>query len=238
MAERIQIARAEELAGKTAVVTGATGGIGRAIALALARYQMTIHIVGRRLDALNEIANEIKAAGSAAITRRVDFATDGPTVVVPHVDLLIHAVGIWYRNPTVPQSSYMRFINSSCPVILTRSLEHQLRRAHGQVVFINSSACFSDDQSIRDYAQTKRDLNEFADAFRAEVNADGVRVLSVYPGRVATPMQEAIHAEEGMPYCPEKLLQPDDVAIAVVNALMMPRSAEITDIYLRPMVKT
>src|SRR5439155_600717 len=76
-----------------------------------------------------------------------------------------------------------------------------------------------------------------ADALREEVNPDGVRVLSVYPGRTATPQQAAIHAEEGTPYRPERLLQPADVAAAVVHALTMDRTAEITDLRVRPMQK-
>lgn len=72
---------------------------------------------------------------------------------------------------------------------------------------------------------------------RAEVNSDGVRVLSVYPGRTAIPMQAAIIASEGRAHLPEKLLQPDDVAATVVSALMLPRTAEVTDVKIRPLTK-
>jgi len=69
------------------------------------------------------------------------------------------------------------------------------------------------------------------------VNRFGIRVMSVYPGRMATPMQEAVHRFEGHPYEPGALLQPSDVADAIVAALDLPRSAEVTDIMLRPMKK-
>ncbi len=65
-----------------------------------------------------------------------------------------------------------------------------------------------------------------------------MRVLSVYPGRTATPRQAAIHADEGRPYHPERLMRPEDVAAALVQALATARSAEITDLFLRPMQKT
>ena len=70
------------------------------------------------------------------------------------------------------------------------------------------------------------------------MNGLGVRVLSVYPGRTATPGQRAIFAQEGRPYRPDVLLQPEDVAAAVAGALALPRTAEITEIMIRPMTKS
>jgi NADP-dependent 3-hydroxy acid dehydrogenase YdfG len=70
-----------------------------------------------------------------------------------------------------------------------------------------------------------------------EVNANGVRVLSAFLGRTATPMQAAIHEVESRAYHPELLMQPEDVAAVVINALSLPRSAEVTDIRIRPLRK-
>ena len=70
-----------------------------------------------------------------------------------------------------------------------------------------------------------------------EVNAHGVRVLNVYLGRTASEMQERIHRTEGKPYRPELLLQPEDVASVIMSALGLPRTAEVTDIHIRPMNK-
>jgi len=64
-----------------------------------------------------------------------------------------------------------------------------------------------------------------------------VRVLSVFLGRTATPMQVAVHKMEGKAYHPERLLQPEDVASVVINALSLPRTTEVTDISIRPLVK-
>jgi NADP-dependent 3-hydroxy acid dehydrogenase YdfG len=60
-------------------------------------------------------------------------------------------------------------------------------------------------------------------------------VVSVYAGRTATPLQREIHAREGKPYDPERLLQAVDVASAVAHALGLPRTAEVTDVRVRPM---
>jgi NADP-dependent 3-hydroxy acid dehydrogenase YdfG len=91
---------------------------------------------------------------------------------------------------------------------------------------------------IGQYAATKHALRAVADSLRAEVNPAGVRVLSVFLGRTATPMQATVHQMEGRAYRPELLIQPQDVATLVLNTLSLPRTAEVTDIHLRPMIKS
>ena len=127
--------------------------------------------------------------------------------------------------------------NVRAPYLLTRALLPSLRAAQGEVVFINSSAGLTARAGIAQYAATKHALKAIADSLREEVNPDGVRVLSVYPGRTATPLQARVHAEEGKAYLPERLVQPDDVASVVLNALTLPRSAELTDVIVRPRLK-
>ena len=65
------------------------------------------------------------------------------------------------------------------------------------------------------------------------MNKYGIRVLSLYLGRTATPLQEAVHLMEHKPYRPENLMQAEDVATVIINALSLPRSAEITEIQMR-----
>jgi NADP-dependent 3-hydroxy acid dehydrogenase YdfG len=108
----------------------------------------------------------------------------------------------------------------------------------GQVVFINSSGALNAKPASVQYDATKHALKAIADGLRGEVNAAGVRVLSVYLGRTATDMQARIHQAEGKTYCPELLLQPESVASVIVNALGLARTAEVTDIHIRPMIKT
>ena len=80
-------------------------------------------------------------------------------------------------------------------------------------------------------------LRALADALREELNPRGIRVLTVYPGRTAGPMQETLHQLEGRPYRLDRLLQPDDVAATIMDVLSLPRTAEVTDIDIRPMLK-
>jgi NADP-dependent 3-hydroxy acid dehydrogenase YdfG len=105
------------------------------------------------------------------------------------------------------------------------------------VVFVNSSAAFRASASNALYAATKAGLKALADGLRDEVNRDGVRVVSVYVGRVATPMQAAVHEFEGRRYRPELLLRPEDVAETVLTTLALPASGEVTDVSIRSMTK-
>ncbi len=108
----------------------------------------------------------------------------------------------------------------------------------GEVVFINSSSGIVAKPMSAQYDSTKHALKAIADSLRGEVNAHHVRVLSVYLGRTASEMLERIHRMEGKPYRPELLLQPEDIASVMLNALSLPRTAEVTDVHIRPMLKT
>jgi len=129
-------------------------------------------------------------------------------------------------------------VNVLAPYSLTRRLLPLLQRARGDVVFINSSIVSNPSEATLQYAATKHALKGLADALRQEVNAQGVRVTSVYPGRTATPMQEQVSASEGKPYRPERLLQPEDVARIVVGVVSLPATAEVTEIHVRPAQKS
>ncbi|MCC6346907.1 MAG: SDR family NAD(P)-dependent oxidoreductase, partial [Nitrospirales bacterium] len=157
------------------------------------------------------------------------------------VHVLVHCAGVFSmglleHSPVEELDRHYR-VNVRAPYLLTQVLLPLIKADHGQIVFINSSVALGARAAVSQYAASKHALKAIADSLRAEVNASGVRVLSVYPGRTATPMQAAIHAEEGRPYLPERLMQPGDVAAVVVNALRLERSAELTDISMRPLSK-
>ena len=122
--------------------------------------------------------------------------------------------------------------------ISTQRLLPLLKKPRGQVVFINSSAGLTARANTGQFSATQHAFKALADALRDEVNADGVRVLSVFPGRTATPRIESLHDKEGRPYQPGLLLQPEDVASVVTNALALPWTAEVTNISIRPMQKS
>ena len=129
--------------------------------------------------------------------------------------------------------------NVRAPYLLTQRLLPALMKARGQIVFINSSVGIAVRRAeVGQYAATKHALRAIADSLREEVNPKGIRVLTMYLGRTATPMQQALFQQERREYHPESLLQPEDVASVVVHTLMLPRTAEVTDISIRPMTKS
>lgn len=228
------------LTGGVALVTGAGSGIGRAIACLLAAQGMSVLLAGRREKLLREAAAE---AGANARAVPSDIATSEGVAAVasalpPALHVLVHSAGAFRYGPLESTAdadwAALDAINLRAPMLLTAACLPALRAARGQVVFINSTAALRSAPGAGAYVVTKHALRAATDVLRQEVNADGVRVLSVFPGRTDTPMQDAVLAAEGRLGNPDALLQPEDVASMVLAALVLPRRAEVTDIILRP----
>jgi NAD(P)-dependent dehydrogenase (short-subunit alcohol dehydrogenase family) len=234
------------LAGRVAVVTGASSGIGRAIALALADRRAAVCLVGRDRDRLASAAQHAANTSPRVLVEPADLSCEDEVddlarrlrTELVRLDVLVHSAGLLRGGPhaeTPARELDLQYrVNVRAPYRLTQGLLPLLRASRGQVVFINSSAGLHAGRTNGPYAATKHALRALADSLRDEVNADGIRVLSVYPGRVATPLQREVFAREGRPYAPATLLQPEDVAAMVVAALSLPPSAEVTDISMRP----
>jgi NADP-dependent 3-hydroxy acid dehydrogenase YdfG len=237
------------LRGKIAVVTGATSGVGRSIALALAGEGAGVALLGRRTGVLRVVTRECAASGAKAISYTIDLIKDKEVRNVKQkiiqdfggVDILVHSAGVIARSD-VATASLADFdrqyrCNVRAPFALTQLFLPSLGKRRGQIVFINSTAGLAAVAGISQYSATKHALKALADSFREELNPLGVRVLSVYLGRAATPMQAKICAEDGLDYHPERLIQPSQVAESVVAALALGRETEVMDIRIRPMRK-
>jgi short-subunit dehydrogenase len=233
-----------------AIVTGASSGIGRAIALMLASEGMTVGLLGRSKTRLQQVADEIYNHGGKANVYTVDLAKEADIAnfrqqiegLYDGVQALVHSAGAITLKSTeaasIDEFDMQYQVNLRAPYLLTQALLPLVITCQGQIVFINSSAgLMTAKANVGQYAATKHGLRAFADSLRDELNSKGVRVLSVYPGRTASFMQAQIHKEEGRPYHPEQLMQPEDVAVVVQTALNLPKTAEMTDVSLRPMNK-
>lgn len=235
--------------GQLAVVTGASSGIGRAIAIALAARGAATLLVGRSAEALHAVALEAGAFGPPVRGYIADLSDDHDLqkltaqlcVDAERLDVLVHSAGVILHGAiesgAVDDFDRQYRTNVRAPFVLTQALLSRLKINHGQVVFVNSSVVLAPCANAGAYAASKHALKGLADALRTEVNPAGVRVLSVYPGRTAGPLQMREHEREGKPYAPERMLQPADVASAVVSALALPRTAELTDLYIRPSLR-
>jgi len=231
------------LDGRVVIVTGAGGGIGGAIAEALAREGMRVWLCGRRREPLDALASRL-GAGCVAGVLPADVTEEAAheaiaAAIGAKLDVLVHAAGRFVPgSPLDLDAGTIRAlieVNTIAPMALTRRLLPALRAARGQVVVINSTAALRATGPWSVYAATKTALRTLTDGLRDVLNREGVRVLSVLPGRTASPMQADVHAWEGRPYMPERLLQPADIAAMVVSALQLPDTAEVTEVIVRPM---
>lgn len=234
-------------AGHSAIVTGASSGIGQAIALALAAEGLTLRLVGRDTGRLEAAAKAARTRGAEVDWTAVDIADPrqvddyASRLSSERIAVLVHSAGLYARGAHADRAAdeYGRAFaaNVSGPMQLTQRLLPALRRTRGQIVFINSTQGLTPSAGVGLFAATQHALRAMADTLRDEVNADGVRVLTVYPGRTATPRQERIFALEGRDYAPGRLLQPEDIATMIVASLKLPRTAEVTNLTIRPMLK-
>lgn len=228
---------------KTALITGATGGIGRAVCRQLAAAGAKLILLGRSAQRLRSVALETGAADAEYLTADLASATDlacaARDVLRRHrtLHLLVHCAGRYERDDPVNAAApgALQAVNYLGPMELTRMLMPALQAGQADIVFVNSSIVARAAPGLSGYRNAKIALREAADALRAECNPLGIRVLSIFPGRTATPMQEQVHRSEGRAYHPERLLQPEDVAGLVLYATGLPRTAEVTDIHVRPM---
>jgi len=230
---------------KKAMVTGASQGIGKAIAKALAALGVEVYMVGRSIDRLRAAAREFESSTLPPVFLEADlssipdisaiveqFSATGDTL-----DILVNCGGIYFQDSWAKASAdeFRQILETNVlgPYSLTQSLLPYLARARGDVVFINSSIVKGSGADAGQYAAAHHALQSLADSLRAEVNDRGIRVMSVYPGRTATPRQQAIYKAGGRDYQPERLLQPEDVAATVVNCLCLAATAEVTDLHIR-----
>ena len=230
------------LSKQVAVVTGASSGIGKAVAQALAHEGARLCVVGRNQGLLREAFRDSRVL-QADLAVEEDILRLGKQIEreFGYVDILVHSAGLYSSN-TFEKSSASDFdelfrVNVRAPYLLTQALLPMLRIHKGQIVFINSSLGLRSKVNNNQYAATKHALKAVADGLRDEVNESGIRVLSIYVGSTNTPMQERIHKSEGRVYHPELLLQPSDIASVVINSLQLAKTAEVTDISIRPMKK-
>jgi NAD(P)-dependent dehydrogenase (short-subunit alcohol dehydrogenase family) len=238
-----------EFSGAVVVVTGATSGIGRALALQLGARGASLCLVGRDERRLDDTARVASESSPRVVVCALDLTAEGAIKRLSSavgkelggVDVLVHSAGV-FEHGSARAASVEAFdrhwsINVRSVWALTQELLASLLERRGQVVFINSSVVARGQPFVGQYSATKHALKGVADCLREEVNSAGVRVLSVFPGRTATAGQERLMRAEGRDYRPERLLQPEDVASIVVHALAMPRTAEITEVYMRSMLK-
>lgn len=213
----------------TAVVTGASSGIGRALAQRLAGEGARVALVARRQAELEAVASQI---GSDALVlpcdvadrRQVDAAAAQAIDRFGHIDLLVNNAGYGHHRRfidwDIADMVRMMRVNYFGAVHWTQALLPQMvSRKSGWLVFVSSVAGKIGVPLESSYAATKFAMLGLAEALDVELERDGVHVLSVCPGTVRTEFFDE-EALASMPPASRRLMiEPDEVAGAIIDAL-------------------
>jgi NADP-dependent 3-hydroxy acid dehydrogenase YdfG len=235
------------LKGKTAVVTGGGSGIGQAIAVALADEGIRVAIAGRREEKLREVAakyggptpllaHEVDVVDRTSVERLFQWAAEK----LGAIDILVNGAGInvVHRSlaDTTPEEwDRVMQINATGAYNCLRAVLPRMReRRDGLVVNISSIA---GKRALRlggvAYCASKFAMTALGTIAALEEGRNGIRVTNIYPGEVDTPILE----NRPTPVTPEhrqRILQPEDVAAAVVMIACLPPRAHVAELVIKP----
>ena len=229
---------------KIVVITGATSGIGAAVTTAFCQPGTRVFLIGRNDRTLTRTAHKIPSHNLSGVARAdLGSVTDVRTLLttlsqcLSHVDVLVLAAGEygWTELGSLETDGFdsLFAVNVRAPYLLTQGLLPLLKRARGQVIFINSSVVRSPGAGVAAYKATQHAMQGLVDSLRQDLNRHGIRVSSLFPGQTATARLPRIYAKQGKRYQPWKLMSARDVAQIVRALTELPSGVEITDLHLR-----
>lgn len=228
------------LKGKNILITGASSGIGAATARLLAQQGATLHVQGRNQNRLDSLVKSIRSNGGKIKSYTLELTNDTDLKALAEslesVDIVIHSAGVVslgnVEDAAIEAFDLQYQVNLRTPFLLTQLLLPKLKQSSGQIVFVNSGAGLKANAQWSQYAATKHGLKALADSLREELKQDGVRIISIYPGRTATPMQQDVRAMENADYEAETYIKTSDVAEQITTSLSLSRTAVTQDVVI------
>lgn len=244
------------LAGKVALVTGASSGIGEGTALALARAGATVALSARRADRLASLVEKIEAMGGKALALPGDMTVEAEAIAavedtvarLGRIDILINSAGIMQAGGIegADLEEYRRVVEINLfGTVYTcqAALPHMIAQGSGDIVTISSLAGRKGGPMTNAYSASKHAVNSMTDALRQEVGDKGIRVSILMPGATETEVaqnisdpnwQKAIAAHVSK----EGAVQPSEIGDTIVFMLSLPRHVNISEISVRPTIDT
>lgn len=239
------------LAGKVALVTGASSGIGEATAVALAAAEAKVAIAARRADRLEAVAARIEKAGGTALRIEADVTSnDDVTAMVDKVvaewsrlDILVNNAGVMLLSPAaeavLDDWRHMVELNLLALMGVTKAALPHLRAAKGHIVNVSSVAGRVANPGASGYAATKFGVVGFSESLRREVYADKVRVTVIEPGLMRTELGDhitnpAFKADLDKRLAAMEALTAEDIAAAILYAVCQPAHVNVNEIVIRP----
>jgi NADP-dependent 3-hydroxy acid dehydrogenase YdfG len=247
---------AQPLAGKVALVTGASSGIGEGTALALAKAGATLALSARRADRLEALVEKIEALGGKALAIPGDMTVEADafravaeTVAkLGRIDILINSAGIMQAggiaNADLDEYRRVVEINLLGTVYTCRAaVPLMIEQGSGDIITISSLAARKGGPETNAYSASKHAVNAMTDGLRQEVGGKGVRVSILMPGATETEVgdnisdpnwRKAIQAHVSK----EGAVQPSEIGETIVFMLSLPRHVNISEISVRPTIDT
>jgi len=202
-------ANATSIANKVVVITGASSGIGKAIAEAFAAEGAHLVLVARRANILAEIQQALQTDERRILTIPADITREEEVEnvvqetlnVFGRIDVLVNSAGLTMGGYFVEQDSAaiarMIELNLNATIRLTQKIVPVMQRQHsGHIVNISSIAAVVHAAGNSTYIATKAGLNAFSTSLRRELRPDGIRVSSIMPGWTDTPMIDPAHLKK------------------------------------------
>ena len=228
----------------TALVTGATHGIGRATAFALGHAGYRVGVCARTTAKVEALVAELRAAGIEAAGRPADVADPAHVNgVVEHVSgalgeigVLVNNAGVLIARPieelTLEDWDATMATNLRGLFLMTRAVLPPMRaRGRGAIVNVASLSARNGFTGGSAYAASKHAVLGFGRSLMLELRKEGIRVVTVCPGSVDTGM---LRGQPMLQSNPERILHPEDVAETILHALRLPERALVSEIDLRP----
>lgn len=244
------------LADKVALVTGASSGIGRGIALELAKAGAHVALAARRADRLDELVREIMAAGGRAIALPADVTIEAEasrsiedTVArLGRIDILINSAGVMQGGGIVDcdTQEYRAVFDVNLFASLYTSaaaVKRMLAQGSGDIITISSLAARKGGAMTSAYSASKQAVNAMTDGMRQELGGKNIRVATLMPGATTSEVgdnisnprfREMIQAHVSK----DGAVQPEEIGQTIVFMLSLPRHVNISEISVRPTIDT
>ena len=249
-------AMAGTLAGRVALVAGASSGIGESAAIALAAAGAEVALVARRADRLEALVNKIGASGGRAIALPGDVtveavAKDAVAQTVKRfgrIDILVNSAGViqagGVENADTEEWRRVIAVNLLATLYTCAAAIGPMRaQGGGDIVNISSTAGRRAVGRFGPYATSKWGLTAMTEGMRQEVGGYGIRVCIIEPGATTTEISEGVTDPNYRKFMREHVgkegaMKPEDVAAAILFVVSLPQRANVSELLIRPTIDT